>query len=369
MTEEKIIAKFLSINESSNNPTNGKYSSKNNSFYNDIKEWQDLKLDNKYSIRPIQFTFEITNKCNCNCKDCGMAANRMEVERTSIEETELKTLVDSLERMGIPAFAITGGEPFLEFDKICSMIEYAKNKVDVIKIISNGFWGIDAKHYFQALEQSGFFENNFFVPSLQISIGEQTVPLEYICNIISYVTNHYQNNELHLGIIHTREPNLKESKLVKLYKTYIEKFGSFPENRVFLTESNYVNSNPLATEKIAVETTKVYDMLPNCSNRFTQKIGTFVSPKIFMKCNGDCYPCEVFNIHECMYLGNYFKDGLDTILENYNNNKYISFIRDYGTSGFRDVIPKKILEQVQVETVCQACEYCIKYAEEKRLIR
>ena len=110
-------------------------------------------------------------------------------------------------------------------------------------------------------------------------------------------------------------------------------------------------------------------MLPNCSNRFTQKIGTFVSPKIFMKCNGDCYPCEVFNIHECMYLGNYFKDGLDTILENYNNNKYISFIRDYGTSGFRDVIPKKILEQVQVETVCQACEYCIKYAEEKRLIR
>ena len=44
MKEEKIIEQFLSINDSSNNPTNGKYSSKSISFYKDIKEWTNTIL-------------------------------------------------------------------------------------------------------------------------------------------------------------------------------------------------------------------------------------------------------------------------------------------------------------------------------------
>jgi len=134
MREENIIEKFIPINNNSN-PTNGKYAAIKESFYEDIKKWQHTKLGNKYSIRPIQFTFEITNKCNCNCKDCGMAANRLKVSRTVLSTEELNSIIDNLETMGIPSYAITGGEPFLAFDKMCSMINYAKNKVDVIKII------------------------------------------------------------------------------------------------------------------------------------------------------------------------------------------------------------------------------------------
>ena len=32
-----------------------------------------------------------------------------------------------------------------------------------------------------------------------------------------------------------------------------------------------------------------------------------------MKCNGDCYPCEVFNLNENMFLGNYFDIGIEKI--------------------------------------------------------
>lgn len=285
------------------------------------------------------------------------------------EEKELKCLVDDLEKCGIPAYAITGGEPFLAFDKMCTMINYSRGRLDVNKIISNGFWGINAEYYFKKLEENGLFENKFFVPSIQISIGEQTVPYEYICNIINYVSKHYDIGKLNIGIIHTRERNLEESKLMILYKTYINKYGEFPENRVYLTDSYYVNSNPVAKEKLDVPTDTVYNEIAACDNTFTQEIGTFVSPKIFMKCNGDCYPCEIFNLHKNMYLGNYFKDGLNKIINNYNTNKYIRFIREYGTIGFRNVIPKKVLENKECETSCYACEYCIKFCEENNLIR
>ena len=69
MVEKEIMEKFISISEKSLNPTIGKYSSKKNSFYEDIKKWQSDKKINELDIKPIQFTFEITNKCNCNCKD------------------------------------------------------------------------------------------------------------------------------------------------------------------------------------------------------------------------------------------------------------------------------------------------------------
>lgn len=369
MSEKEITKDFISIASKNPDPTIGKYSSKDKSFYDDIKVWQSDKCNINFDIRPIQYTFEITNKCNCNCKDCGMAANRIITEKSIIEKEELKTLIDDLYVNGIPAFAITGGEPFLAFDKMCYMINYSKGKVDVNKIISNGFWGKNAEYYFKKLEESGLLDNQFFVPSLQISIGEQTVPLEYICNIINYVVTHYDINELNIGIIHTREHNLKVSKLSLLYKRYIEKFGQFPKDRVYLTDSYYVNSNPVATEKLDVRTNSVYDEIAKCDNVFCQEIGTFVSPKIFMKCNGDCYPCEVFNLHSNMYLGNYFKDGLYTVLKNYNANKYVRFIKDYGTVGFRDVIPKRVLEKAECETSCYACEYCIKFCEENKLIR
>ena len=366
--EEKIIKDFISINENET-ITTGKYAAKNENFYESIENWQSKKYEKELDIRPIQFTFEITNKCNCNCKDCGMAANRLDVKRLAIDIEELKKLVDDLDENGIPAYAITGGEPFLEFDKMCAMISYSRGRLDVNKLISNGFWGKDVEYYFKKLEDSGLFENTFFVPSIQISIGEQTVPYEYICNIINYVATNYKKTELNLGIIHTRESNLKESKLLTLYKTYIKKYGEFPKNRVFLTDAYYVNSNPVATWKLDVPTDSVYDAVAMCDNKFNHEIGKFVSPKVFMKCNGDCYPCEVFNLHKAMYLGNYFKDGLKTILKNYNENKYIRFIKDYGTIGFRDVIPKKVLENVKCETPCYACEYCIKLCEKNKLIR
>ena len=57
------------------------------------------------------------------------------------------------------------------------------------------------------------------------------------------------------------------------------------------------------------------------------------------------------------------------LLENLNNNKYVRFIRKYGTVGFREVIPTRILKQNFCETSCYGCEFCIKLCEKNNLIR
>ena len=88
--ENEIMEKFLSINEQNCNPTIGKYSSKKETFYEDIKQWQEEKNNKDHIIKPIQFTFEITNRCNCNCKDCGMSANSIKVGKTKLNDTVQK---------------------------------------------------------------------------------------------------------------------------------------------------------------------------------------------------------------------------------------------------------------------------------------
>lgn len=100
--EDEIMEKFLSINEQDCNPTIGKYSSKKETFYEDIDKWQKEIGNKQYVIKPIQFTFEITNRCNCNCKDCGMSANSIKVGKTKLIEEEIYKLVDDLYKQGIP---------------------------------------------------------------------------------------------------------------------------------------------------------------------------------------------------------------------------------------------------------------------------
>ena len=354
---------FLTI-ESNIDLTKGKYASKVKSFYDDLDQYQNNNKIKKYKIKPIQFTFEITNRCNCNCKDCGMHANS-KVKKDKLTLEELYFIIDNLYDIGIPSYGVTGGEPFLEFNNLCKMIEYAQGKIDIIKLITNGFWGNNPKFYFDKLIQAGFLNNKMFCPSIYISIGEQNVPLKDICSLIKYVTDNFSINDFHFGIINTRKLNENYSKIEQLYDLYEKLYGKFPKNRIFLTDSYYVNVDGKITEEQKIN---VSDAIKCCDNKFETTIGQFVSPKIFMKCNGDCYPCEVFNLHNNFFIGNLLENNIDYIVNQLNSNKYVKFIHKYGTSSFSDVIDKKILSNNFCETSCQACEFCINFCENNNLI-
>lgn len=358
------INNFININEHLD-IQQGKYASKVKDFYKELDVFQHNKMIYNYDIRPIQFTFEITNRCNCNCPSCGMNANRVKPLTLNIQT--IKKIIDDLYEIGIPSIAYTGGEPFLEFKTICESIRYAKNKIDTIKIISNGFWGNNPKYYFDKLIESGLFDNKLFVPSIYISIGEQEVPLESICNLIKYVCDNELYKQINFGIINTRHLNEEYSQLERLFELYNLTYGEIPDNKLYLTDSTYINSNNLEHKN---DTNKLscLEAIQYCDNRFLPQIGKYVSPKILMKCNGDCYPCEIFDYNKEICIGNYFDDGIDKIIENYNHNKIVLFIRKYGVDKYKDIIPKNILESTKVESACQACKFCSNFIIKNNLL-
>lgn len=95
-------------------------------------------------IPPLKITYEVTYKCNLRCKTCPWwredvtqtNLNKIK-ERQELSTTEVKKAVDSIKKIGIRDFHLTGGEPFIRQD-ITEIINYIKKKGFHLRITNNG---------------------------------------------------------------------------------------------------------------------------------------------------------------------------------------------------------------------------------------
>ena len=261
---------------------------------------------------------------------------------------------------------ITGGEPFLEFDNLCHTIKYSQSKIDICKISTNGFWGKEPKLYLDKMVECGLLNNKFFIPCLLLPIGEQTIPLKYICNIIHYICCNFKEDDMHIGITHIREHG-EESRIDNFINLYEKTFGVFPKNRVYITEYYYINSD-IMQEKAKIEEKPLIEYLTENKKCFNYCIGKNIMPKLFIKCSGTCYPCVCFNVPEELKLGNYFENGIDFILDQLETNKYITFIEKNGINGFKNLIPNYLLRNTMIDNSCAACKFCIEYCKKYKII-
>ncbi|MHA1126803.1 MAG: radical SAM protein [Candidatus Heimdallarchaeota archaeon] len=78
---------------------------------------------------------ELTLDCNANCVYCYNSNNKIEynteIEKFLIPEKYLK-------KWNITNVILTGGEPLLVLDKTLKIIDYYKNKVNIVELITNG---------------------------------------------------------------------------------------------------------------------------------------------------------------------------------------------------------------------------------------
>lgn len=338
----------------------GKFAVKEKSFVDKIKVFQE-KINKDYFFKPLTLEFEITNCCNLNCKHCGMNANQKGLIRKTFNDDQIQGLIDSLYENGIPSISITGGEPFLCFNKMLNLFKYSQNKVDICKITTNGFWGEKAQEYFSQMETAGLFNNKLFVPCLMLSIGEQNVPLKNIANIIHYATTNYTIDNLTVCISSLHEVG-KKSKLNKLLECYEKEFGEFPKHRVYLTENHYIDNSRNNSPNKKFYSHKHY--IDNCVKCFEQTVGKHILPRVLMKADGTCYACACFNVPKQLNIGNFFNDGISKIISNANTNKYIKLISQNGIAGFKNHIPPEVLSQ-QSDDVCSTCQFCMNYLDKQ----
>jgi radical SAM protein with 4Fe4S-binding SPASM domain len=79
---------------------------------------------------------EITRECNLKCVHCSSGADTKGHELSLTEEKELLLEAKSL---GLEAVGLTGGEPFLRFDKLTRLVDFCQDEIRVsVHIHSNG---------------------------------------------------------------------------------------------------------------------------------------------------------------------------------------------------------------------------------------
>ncbi len=79
---------------------------------------------------------EITRNCVLNCKHCSAADKR---EGEELSEAEIKNIISDSVQMGLQKVGFTGGEPFLEYEKLINLIAFSSElNMKDIHIHTNG---------------------------------------------------------------------------------------------------------------------------------------------------------------------------------------------------------------------------------------
>lgn len=97
-------------------------------------------IKNKFKkIQQQSLIMEVTLKCNLNCMYCyNVCKNKMPYPEGELDTEQTKKLIDkAIKESGCTSFTFTGGEPYLR-DDIIDLIEFTKDKVYSMNVITNG---------------------------------------------------------------------------------------------------------------------------------------------------------------------------------------------------------------------------------------
>lgn len=80
--------------------------------------------------------WEITNKCNSNCRHCCSNSSK-EGNTDELSFEEVLKVIDDLSEWGIKEVYFTGGEPLVK-DGILEILKYARKKFEILSFATNG---------------------------------------------------------------------------------------------------------------------------------------------------------------------------------------------------------------------------------------
>lgn len=98
---------------------------------------------------PGQLVIQMTDRCNASCPQCGMRVSAP-FARTSLSTQKIYEILDNAAKKRFQAVSFTGGEPFLDMEKLTKFIHYAGDSgIPYIRTGTNGF-------IFRQPEKKGF---------------------------------------------------------------------------------------------------------------------------------------------------------------------------------------------------------------------
>ena len=92
----------------------------------------------RYLLRrdfPLLATFQLTNKCNFDCRMCNIKNNP---RQDTLPLEDFRRIIDDLADMGTVFVSLSGGEPLL-IKNILDYVTYAKSKIPFVNLVTNGY--------------------------------------------------------------------------------------------------------------------------------------------------------------------------------------------------------------------------------------
>lgn len=99
-----------------------------------IEGIQKYRRTDNYFIRSIHWS--VTGRCNLRCRHCYMSAP--DYKYKDMSTAECLKIIDQMDRAGVPAVSITGGEPFLRDDIWMILEAFSQKGIAVSQIYTNG---------------------------------------------------------------------------------------------------------------------------------------------------------------------------------------------------------------------------------------
>lgn len=324
----------------------------------------------------LSATIEVTKKCNLHCKHCAPAAGgNFDDELTY---TEIKKVIDDLERLGALTIIFTGGEPFVRPDFL-KILEYTHGRHLGISILTNGL--LLNRDILRKL-------NEFDVKLIRISLEGP----EKIHDAIRGVDGAWRRTvgnirlarKVFKGQITVTAVMMKENwkvldkillEAVKLKVDvfsllFLVKVGRAKSSASSLTAEEYYKSLGMlfrqykkVQKRIRFSTNIAFPfaILPPDLRKKTlsRKIeGCTLSTTLMIKANGDVGPCDCLSNFPRMVFGNTRKKSLSQIV----NSSLVKRVRNFPAENLTGVCGKCLYQ-----TICRGSCRAFSYGEYRRL--
>lgn len=325
----------------------------------------------RYFYRPIALDIEITQRCTLECKECAILPDIKNAE----PGLSIGTLCDALsqaEVLGMYAYSITGGEPFIRHKDMCTLIS-AFPRLDCFKIQTNGtFFSADKKssELIEDLRSAGFGSNNQEVSStLQCSVGIQNYPggaeeNNVIClakAISPYISEDTQG-DFALGLSVTAPEFQDAGELFVSWRRTLARqagivWGS-DRAHIRVMPVNFCDHHSTEADTISLPLRQhLEEMISGWGNCFVAENTPW--PRLLLRATGQVFACSCFG--HVFDLGYFPENSLSELIEKANEIQNFQMIHQHGVLGLLQSIENmedsSIGDQLipSTMTVCQMC--------------
>lgn len=277
----------------------------------------------------------LTNKCDASCEICCVDSSPF--KNTVLDEREIKKYLNEIDTIPeIKIVAFTGGEIFLKYELLLSMLEFVKNKGKQSAVITNGSWATSKSKSNEIVREL----KNLGVISATVSYDQyhgEYVNLIQIKNAISA----FKESGIPIGIqavvFNDAQMDSWINKLIsKLGDVHIDFVQGLPVGRADSSKWN---------ERLIREQTK--------SDLYCRKNGTF-----FIDSDCSIWPCcSPLAQKTDLMLGSIKTQSIKISWMHLQNHLILNLLRRYGFDFFINLI----IGSTDIElpnVVTNACELC-----------